>query len=91
MYLIISGYKCKQVWAQVGGDKIWDSVDVKLLGVTIDGELKFDECDSKICSKASWNVCYLECQNFWHLKNEKPFSKLMLSHNLNMSTYLDVS
>ena len=51
--LIVSAYKHEQVWAQVGGDKIWESVDAKLLGVTIDKESKFDRHVSKNCSKAS--------------------------------------
>ena len=40
-HLIISGYKLEQVWAHVGEDKIWESTNFKLLGVTIDKELKF--------------------------------------------------
>ena len=57
--LIISGYKHEQVFAQVGHDKIWESADVKLLGVTIDKELKFDKHVSKICSKASRKLSVL--------------------------------
>ena len=26
-HLIVSGYANEQVWSQVGGDKIWESVD----------------------------------------------------------------
>ena len=58
-HLIVSDYKHEQVWAQVGRDKIWESVDVKLLGVTIDRELQFDKHVSKICSKASRRVTVL--------------------------------
>ena len=54
-HLIVSGYKHEQIWAKIGNDKIWESADVKLLGVTIDNELKFDKHVSKICSKASRN------------------------------------
>ena len=43
----------ERVWAQVSEDKIWEIADVKLLGITIDKELKFDKHVSKICSKAS--------------------------------------
>ena len=58
-HLIVSGYKLEQVWAQVGGEKIWESVNVKLLVVTIDRELKFDKHVSKICSKASRKLTVL--------------------------------
>ena len=58
-HLIVSGYKLEQVWAQVGGEKIWESVNVKLLVVTIDRELKFDKHVSKICSKGSRKLTVL--------------------------------
>ena len=58
-HLIVSGYKNEQVWTQVGRDKIWESVDVKLLRVTIDTELKFDKHVSRICSKASRKLTVL--------------------------------
>ena len=50
--LIVSGYKHEQVWANTGKDLIWESNDVKLLGVTIDIALKFDKDVLKCCSKA---------------------------------------
>ena len=58
-HLIVSGYKHEQMWAKIGNDKIWESSDVKLLGVTIDNELKFDKHVSKICSKANRKLSVL--------------------------------
>ena len=58
-HLIVSGYKHEHIWAKIGSDKIWESSDVKLLGVTIDKELKFDKHVSKICSKASRKLSVL--------------------------------
>ena len=58
-HLIVSGYKHEQIWAKIGNDKMWESSDVKLLGVTIDNELKFDKHVSKICSKASRKLSVL--------------------------------
>ena len=40
------------MWAKIGDDQIWESRTVKLLGVTIDNELKFDEYISNVCKKA---------------------------------------
>ena len=51
--LIVSGYKHEQVWANIGKDLIWESNDVKLLGVTIDRDLKFDKHVLKLCSKTN--------------------------------------
>ena len=37
----------------IGKELIWESNDVKLLGVTIDRDLKFDKHVLKLCSKAN--------------------------------------
>ena len=42
-HLIVSGKNNEHMWAKVGNDKIWESRTVKLLGVTIDNQLKFNE------------------------------------------------
>ena len=51
--LIVSDYKYEQVLANVGKDLIWESNDVKLLGVTIDRDLKFVKHVLKFCNKAN--------------------------------------
>ena len=43
----------EHLWVQVGKDKIWESQKVKLLGVTIDNELKFDKHVLEIVKKAN--------------------------------------
>ena len=78
-YLIVSGYKLEQVWAQVGGEIIWESVNVKLLVVTIDRELKFDKHVSKICSKASRKLTVLaRMSKFVTLEKTKTISKALV-------------
>ena len=71
--LIVSGYKHEQVWANIGKDLIWESNDVKLLGVTIDRDLKFEQV-LKRSSKAN--------QKLINNKRRK-FLKLLWSLNLN--------
>ena len=44
--------KHEHMWAKIGDNQIWGSRTVKLLGITIDNELKFDECMSKVCKNA---------------------------------------
>ena len=51
--MIVSGYKHEQVWVKIGKDLIWESNDVKLLGITIDRDLKFDKHVLKLCNKAN--------------------------------------
>ena len=52
-HLLVSGHKHERCWARVGSDIIWESNNAKLLGVTIDNELKFDQHISNICMKAN--------------------------------------
>ena len=41
-HLIISGNKHESLWADIRNDKIWESSNVKFLGVNIDRGLKFN-------------------------------------------------
>ena len=52
-YLIVSGYKNEQVWTNIGKDLIWESNDIKLLGIAVDRNLKFDKHVLKLYSKAN--------------------------------------
>ena len=58
-HLIVSGNKYEQMWAKIGNDKIWESRTVKLLGITIDNELKFDEHIDNIWMKAQRKLSVL--------------------------------
>ena len=57
--LIVSGYKHEQVWQNIGTDLIWESNDVKLLGVTIDRDLNFDKLVLKLCNKTNQKLSVL--------------------------------
>ena len=41
--------KHEHMWVKISDDQIWESRTVKLLGITIDNELEFDEYISNIC------------------------------------------
>ena len=58
-HLLISGNKNEQIWAKLDRDIVWESNDVKLLGITLDNNLKFDKHVSNICSKANRNLSAL--------------------------------
>ena len=58
-HLIVSGNKHENMWAKIGHDQIWESRTVKLLGITIDNELKLDEYISNICKKAQRKLTVL--------------------------------
>ena len=42
-YLFTSGNKFEQMWPRIRDEMIWQNRTVKLLGITIDNELKSDE------------------------------------------------
>ena len=50
---MFSGYKFENLWVRIGNQKIWEESNVKLLGVNIDKQLKFDSHINDLCSKAS--------------------------------------
>ena len=58
-HLILSGQKHEHIWADVGDNKIWEENEVKLLGIKIDNELKFDNHVSDICLKAGRKLSVL--------------------------------
>ena len=72
-HLFVSGNKCEHMWARVGNDLIWESRTIKLLGITIDNELKFDVHISNICKKAQRKLTIL-----MRLKKYLDFEKLRI-------------
>ena len=56
---LISGNKNEQMWAKLDRDIVWESNDVKPLGITLNNNLKFDKHVSNICSKANRKVSVL--------------------------------
>ena len=52
-HLFTSGHKFEHLWVKIGNDKIWETRTVKILGITIDNKLKFDEHLHNVCLKAN--------------------------------------
>ena len=52
-HLLVSGNKNEHMWAKRGNDTVWESNTVKLLGNTIDNQLKFNEHVLNIFKKVS--------------------------------------
>ena len=71
-HLIISGNKHESLWANIGIDKIWESDNVKLLGVNIDRGLKFNGPMLNICSKANRKLTILSrMSKYWTLNKKR--------------------
>jgi len=58
-HLLVSGNKFEHTFINVGSDKVWESKCVKLLGVTIDDDLKFDQHITTLCVKANHKLTAL--------------------------------
>ena len=52
-HLLVSRNKNRQIWAKLDRDIVWESNDVKLIGITLNNKLKFDKHVFNICSKAN--------------------------------------
>ena len=71
-HLLVSGHNYEEMFVEIGNDKIWESKSVKLLGITIDKELKFDKHVDKICSKANRKLNVLSrMQSFLSVRKRK--------------------
>ena len=57
--LLVCGYRFEQLWIKVGDNKTWEKSLVKLLGVIIDNELKFDKYVAEICAEANRKLSVL--------------------------------
>ena len=55
----VSANKHEHMCAKIGNDQIWESRTVKLLGIAIDSELKFDEYIITVCKKAQKKLTVL--------------------------------
>ena len=53
------GGTVEYMFAEVGDEKIWESLSEKLLGVTVDKGLKFNEHLQNVCKKVSYKITAL--------------------------------
>ena len=51
-HLLIAGNKSEHIYEKIGNDIIWESKEERLLGVTIDNQLKFDTQITDLCKMA---------------------------------------
>ena len=71
-HLLVSGHHYEEMSVKIGEDIIWESKTVKLLGITIDKELKFDKHVNQVCSKANKKLSVLSrMRSFLSLEKRK--------------------
>ena len=59
LLLCLSGFKYERCYVRVGTDKIWEENYVRLLGICIDNDLKFDKHVKEIFLKANQKLSIL--------------------------------
>ena len=72
-HLFISGNKFEHLLAKIGNNRIRKTRTVKLLGLTIDRKLKFDEQLSNVCLKANKELSALT-----RIKKHLDFRKILI-------------
>ena len=83
-HLLISGFKHDVLWANIGGKRIWESTENKLL----DRDLRFTSHVSKICTKAGQKLTAISrIAKFMSLEKRK----LLINSFCILSPRLDVS
>ena len=76
-HLLISGNKDEYMWAKLNQNKVWESNDLKLLGVATDNNLRSDKNVSNICLKANRKLNALtKVDKFLHFKKRHIFESI---------------
>ena len=84
-HLLVSGNKNRQMLAILDRDIVWESNDIKLLGITLNNKLKFDKQVSNICTKANRKLSTLtRVAKFLTFKKRLILFKAFTSQNLNI-------
>ena len=71
-HLLVSGHHNEEIFFNIGNNKIWESKNVELLGITRDKDLTSDKHVNKICLKANRKFNVLSrMQSFLSAENRK--------------------
>ena len=85
-HLLISGNKNEQMWKKLDRDIVWESNDVKLLGISLENKQKFDKHVYNICSKANRKL-----RDLTRVAKFFPFKKVLVLFKTFIESNLDVS
>ena len=70
-HLLVAGHRYETLWANIGETRIWESKNEKLLGLTIDRNLNFDDHVFTLCKKAGRKLSALS-----RISNYMSFQKI---------------
>ena len=73
-HLLVAGHRYESLWANIGETRIWESKNKKLLGLTIDRNLNFDDHIFTLCKKADRKLSALSTiSNYMSFEKKKEF------------------
>ena len=58
-HLLVAGHRYETLWPNIGETRVWKSKNEKLLGLTIDRNLNFDDQEFTLCKKAGRKLSVL--------------------------------
>ena len=71
-HLLVAGHRYETLWANIGETRIWESKNEKLLGLTIDRNLNFDDQEFTLCKKAGRKLSVLSrISNYMSFEKKK--------------------
>ena len=71
-HLLVAGHRSETLWASIGETRIWESKNEKLLGLTIDRNLNFDDQVFVLCKKAGRKLSALSrISNYMSFEKKK--------------------
>ena len=72
--LLVAGHTYETLWANIGETRIWENKNEKLLGLTIDRNLDFDDHVLTLCKKAGRKLSVLSrISNYLSFEKKKEF------------------
>ena len=77
--LLVTGFKCENIWTKIGKTKFWENKKQQVVGVDIDITFIFDEYITFLCKKAGkkWSVL-VTLPNFMCTNKKKVLMKAFI-------------
>ena len=76
-HLLVAGHRYETLWPNIGETRVWKSKNEKLLGLTIDRNLNFDDQEFTLCKKAGRKLSVLSRISNYMGFEKKSFEELL--------------
>ena len=71
-HLLVAEHRYETLWPNIGETRVWKSKNEKLLGLTIDRNLNFDDQEFTLCKKAGRKLSVLSrISNYMNFEKKK--------------------